>query len=312
MPPRSQLSAATIAAICVAVLAVSSSGPLIAFAAAPALAIAFWRNGLAAVRPGAGRSGTPPGEFRTLFSATGRRILLGAILAGVFLALHFATWVPSVKMTLVANAVALGATQPVWQGLIALGQGRKLGPVDVDRHLRSRSLGAFAATGADFAVSGRAVVGDLLAVVGGMAAAVYTAFGERVRAATSTLGYTTICYSVCAVLLLIVCLLFGVQLHGYALTTWLAILGLVGGAQLLGHSMFSYAMHHISATTVSVLILLEVPGAALLAWLWLGQVPAARVGPGPAPAAGRRGGRGRWGPAAPRGRTGRRRSRASP
>ncbi len=279
MPPRSQLSAATTAAICIAVLAVSSSGPLIAFAAAPALAIAFWRNGIAAVLLAPVAAVRRRAEFRTLFSAKGRPILLAAVLAGAFLALHFATWVPSVKMTLVANAVALGATQPVWQGLIALGQGRKLGR-SMWIGISLAVLGAFAATGASFAVSGRAVVGDLLAVVGGMAAAVYTAFGERVRVATSTLGYTTICYSVCGALLLVVCLLFGVQLHGYALTTWLAILGLVGGAQLLGHSMFNYAMQHISATTVSVLILLEVPGASLLAWLWLGQVPSLSSIPG--------------------------------
>jgi drug/metabolite transporter (DMT)-like permease len=279
MPPRSQLGAATTASICIAVLAVSSSAPLIAFAAAPALAIAFWRNGIASVVLAPVAAVRRRDEFRRLVAPSGRRILLGAVLAGAFLALHFATWVPSVKMTLVANAVALGATQPVWQGLIALGQGRKLGR-SMWIGICLAVAGAFAATGASFAVSGRAVIGDLLAVVGGMAAAVYTAFGERVRVATSTLGYTTICYSVCAVLLLGVCLISGTQLTGYAPTTWLAILGLVVGAQLLGHSMFSYAMHHISATTVSVLILLEVPGAALLAWLWLGQVPALASVPG--------------------------------
>jgi drug/metabolite transporter (DMT)-like permease len=68
-----------------------------------------------------------------------------------------------------------------------------------------------------------------------------------------------------------VCLVARVQLTGYAATTWAAILAIVVGAQLLGHSMFSYALQRISATTISVLLLLEVPGAALLAWLWLGQ-----------------------------------------
>ena len=47
----------------------------------------------------------------------------------------------------------------------------------------------------------------------------------------------------------------------------------MAGAQLLGHSMFNYALKKIPATTVSVLILLEAPGAALLGWAWLGQVP---------------------------------------
>ena len=44
--------------------------------------------------------------------------------------------------------------------------------------------------------------------------------------------------------------------------------------------MFNYALRRVSATTISVLLLLEVPGAALLAWLWLGQEPRAAALPG--------------------------------
>jgi drug/metabolite transporter (DMT)-like permease len=279
MPPRSRLNPATIVAICVAIVAISSSGPLIAFAAAPALAIAFWRNALAATVLAPVAAVRRRTELRGLFAAPGRRTLLGCVLAGVFLAAHFATWVPSVKLTEVADAVALGATQPVWQGLIALGQGRRLGR-GMWIGIGIAVAGAIATTGADFAVSPKAVVGDLLAVAGGMAAAIYTAFGERARRDTTTLSYTTVCYSVCAVVLFAVCLIFGASFHGYPPTAWLAILGLVVGAQLLGHSMLNYSLQHISATTVSVLILLEVPGAAVLAWLWLGQVPPAKSLPG--------------------------------
>jgi drug/metabolite transporter (DMT)-like permease len=279
MTPRSRLNAGTIVALCVAIVAISSSGPLIAFAAAPALAIAFWRNGLAAAVLAPVTAARRRIELRGLFAASGRRILLGCVLAGVFLAIHFGTWVPSVKLTAVADAVALGATQPVWQGLIALGQGRRLGRI-MWIGIGIAVAGAVATTGADIAVSPRAVVGDLLAIVGGMAAAAYTACGERVRTVTTTLSYTTICYTVCAVLLFGAGLVAGVRFHGYPATTWLAILGLVGGAQLLGHSMLSYSLHRVSATTVSVLILLEVPGATLLAWLWLGQVPTLDSVPG--------------------------------
>jgi drug/metabolite transporter (DMT)-like permease len=122
-------------------------------------------------------------------------------------------------------------------------------------------------------VSGRAVLADVLALLGAMAAAVYTALGEQARASLSTTTYTWLCYGTCAAFLLMVCLIGGVRLAGYDGRTWAAILALVAGAQLLGHSMFNYALQHTSATTVSVLILLEVPGAALLAWAWLGQRP---------------------------------------
>jgi drug/metabolite transporter (DMT)-like permease len=273
VPRRDLLTAGALA---VAVLGVSSSAPLIAYAAAPALAIAFWRNALAtgALVPVAVAS--RPGELRGLLS--GREGLV-TVLAGVALAAHFGTWVPSVKLTSIATATALVATQPVWQGLIARAQGRRLPPA-AWVGIALAVAGAVAATGADFTVSAQAVAGDLLAAAGGVAGAVYTAAGERVRATTSTTSYTTVCYGVCAVGLGAVCLAGGVPLAGYPGTAWLAIAALVVGPQLLGHSMFSYALRRVSATTVSVMYLLEVPGAALIGWLWLGQLPPAAGWPG--------------------------------
>lgn len=279
MPARPRPHLATIVALAVAVLAISSSAPLIAYAAAPGLAIAFWRNAAASVllAPVAGvRRRT---ELADLFRPAGRAALVSSVLAGVALAAHFGTWIPSAKLTSVADAVALGATQPVWQGLIARRQGRRLSRATWIG-IGIAVSGAVAATGADIGVSGRAVAGDLLALVGGVAVAVYTALGERARATVSTVSYTTICYTICAILLGAVCLLFRVRLAGFPATTWLAIAGLVVGAQLLGHSMLNYALHRVAATTIAVLILLEVPGAALVAWLWLGQAPSPGSWPG--------------------------------
>src|SRR3954452_11990171 len=118
--PRQRAGLPTVLALTVAVLAISSSAPLIAFAAAPALAIAFWRNGLAAVALTPGTLGPRRSE---LAGAT-RRAVTFCLLAGVALAAHFATWMPSVQIGSVATATALVATQPVWQGLIAAAHGR--------------------------------------------------------------------------------------------------------------------------------------------------------------------------------------------
>src|SRR3954447_11511465 len=268
MNMRSTPAPLTAAALAVAVLAVSSSAPLIAYAAAPALAVAFWRNALATLALSPIMAGPRRAELRS----TGRRDLWFCVLAGVALAAHFGTWMPSVQLGSVATATALVATQPVWQGLIAMGQGRRPSPA-VWAGIAFAVAGAAWATGIDVGVSSRAVLADVLALLGGVFAAVYTALGEHARARLSTTTYTWVCYGVCALVLLLVCVMAGVPLAGYGPTTWAAILAIVMGAQLLGHSMFNYALHHTSATTVSVLILLETPGAALLAWIWLGQRP---------------------------------------
>ena len=263
------------AALTVAVLAVSSSAPLIAYAAAPALAVAFWRNGLAfaALTP------ITAGPRRFELAALRGRSGLFAVLAGLALALHFATWMPSVQLGSVATATALVATQPVWQGLIAAAQGRRPSAAGW-AGIALAVAGAAWATGLDVGVSAQAVLADLLALVGAVAAAVYTAFGEQARARLSTTTYTWVCYGTCAAVLLAVCAVARVPLIGYDARTWAAILALVAGAQLLGHSMFNYALQRTTATTVSILVLLEVPGAALLAWAWLGQVPRLAAVPG--------------------------------
>jgi drug/metabolite transporter (DMT)-like permease len=269
-----------LAAVALAVCATASAAPLIAFAAVPGLALAFWRNAIGVGVIGPAALVRRRDELRTLAPA-GARSVEGrySALAGLALSAHFAAWVPSAQLTTVAASTALVATQPVWQALIALGQRRRPAPATW-LGTGIAVAGAVLATGADIAVSGRAVAGDLLAACGAVAGAVYTALGERTRAAVSTTSYTTICYGVCAILLLVVCLAGGVPTAGFAAASWLAILGLAAGPQLLGHSMFNYALRRIPATTVSVTMLLEVPGAALLAWVWLGQAPRPAALPG--------------------------------
>ena len=269
----------TVAALVVAMIAVSSSAPLVVYAVAPALAIAFWRNALAVGVLAPVAAVRRQDELRALARSDGRRTLAPSLLAGLALAVHFGTWIPSAKLTTAAAATAMVSTQPIWAALIAAAR-RVPVPRATWLGIAVAVAGAGLATSADLSVSGRAVFGDLLAVAGGMAGAVYATLGERARAATSTTTHTTVCYAVCAATLVLVCLAARVPLHGFDGRTWLAIGALTLGPQLLGHSLINYALRRVSATTISVLLLIEVPGAALLAWLWLGQVVPARSVPG--------------------------------
>ncbi|HSV65794.1 MAG TPA: DMT family transporter [Mycobacteriales bacterium] len=264
-----------LALLAVATAAVSTSASLIAATAAPALAIAFWRNALAVA-------------VLLPWSAVRRRAELArldqrswrlSLLAGALLAAHFATWVPSVTLTSVASATALVATQPVWAALIARVRGRRVSRA-VWLGIGVAVVGAVLLTGADLGLAGRAVVGDLLAVTGGVLAAAYVTAGGAVRARVSTASYTTICYSFCALLLLGTCLVGGQRLGGYEGETWLKLAALTVGAQLLGHSLVNVVLRSTSPTVVSLALLFEVPGAGLVAAVWLGQVPAGTAAPG--------------------------------
>jgi len=255
------------ALLAVGVLGASTAPPLIAACAAPALAIAFWRTGAAALM----LAPALLARERVAGIPRGRGLWL-ALLAGAALAVHFGTFIPSLSYTTVASSTALVCSQAVWAGVL----GRLLGERLPGRAWLGVAVclsGVLLITGVDFAVSGDAVLGDLLALCGGVFGGVYIVTGGFARREVSTLGYTVTCYGTCAALLLVVCLIGGVALAGYSGEDWLRIAGITVFGQLLGHSMFNLVLRSISPTIVSLGGLFTVPLAAVIAAVALGETP---------------------------------------
>jgi drug/metabolite transporter (DMT)-like permease len=273
-PAVSRQPALDLALLGVAVVAISTSAPLIRAAAAPALAIAFWRNAIAvgALIPVVAIANSD--ELGALTERERRQ----SVTAGIYLGAHFATWVPSLSFTTVASSVALVATQPVWAALLARRRGE---------HVSGRTwagivvalAGVLLLTGVDLALSARALFGDALALAGGVLAALYVTVGADVRRTVSTNVYTLVCYSVAAVGLLVVCLVSGQDLVGYSTATWLYLLAMAAGPQLLGHSVVNRVLRTTSATVVSVAILFEIVGSTFLAWVFFDEAPPAAAYP---------------------------------
>ena len=268
MDPVSRPPPRDLALIAVAVAAVSTAAPLIREARAPALAVAFWRNAFAVAVLGPVCAARRRAEIARLAPGPAG----GALLAGLFLSAHFATWVPSLSFTTVASSVALVATQPVWAALLARARGHDV-PAQAWLGIVVAVGGAVLLTGVDVALSGRALVGDLLALAGGALAAAYVTVGGEVRQTVSTTLYTTICYSTAAAVLGLLCLGGGQALGGFDGRTWLCLLALTAGPQFLGHSVVNRVLRTTSATIVSVAILFEIVGSSFLAWLAFGEAP---------------------------------------
>ncbi len=265
----SNVDAASVLLLVVGVVGVSMSGPLMAAAAAvPVLAMSLWRSGLGALSLAPRGLTTSRQELRTL----PLRQLVRSCFAGAMLACHFATWTASLKYTSVASATALVCLQVAWVVVIArLSGARVTGPVW--RGLAIALAGVLVVSGVDLSISTTALTGDALALIGGVFAAVYVTVGGRVREQASTTTYALLCYSTSAVVLMIACAATGVQVAGFSPRSWLLIAAVTLASQILGHSVFNYLLATISPTVVSMTILLEVPGAALLAGLFLGQAP---------------------------------------
>ncbi|MGZ5416597.1 MAG: DMT family transporter [Nocardioides sp.] len=258
----------TLLLMAVAVVAVSLSGPLMALAVVPPLAIAFWRNAFATVAL------APPallGRREELTALRGRRLWL-VVVSGIALAVHFATWVTSLTMTSVASATAIVCLQLAWIVAWQLLRGERFGAKVVTGLVLSFA-GVLVVSGVDFSLSARALAGDALALVGGVAAAAYTILGSRARQSASTTTYTFVCYGTCAALLAVACVVAGQDLGGYPLEQWGLLLLVTLTAQLLGHSVLNHLLATTSPMVVSLALLLEVPGAALIAAFLLDQTP---------------------------------------
>ncbi|PYI37234.1 hypothetical protein CVS30_16510 [Arthrobacter psychrolactophilus] len=250
----------------VGILGVSASGPIMAATAAPALTIALWRNVFGAVVLGTPTLIKEPRRFSSLTRLELKYILIAA----TALAFHFACFVTSVKLTSVAAATALVCLQAAWIALFQWIRGSKPArPILLG--LGTALIGVVVITGFDMSVSKEALLGDLLAVVGGALAAVYTLAGSKARKTMSTGVYTSLCYGFCSIILLVLCLAFQQPFVNIPAEAWWGIIGVTIAAQIFGHTIFNHLLATMSPLVVSMMILLEIPGAALLAGFFLHQ-----------------------------------------
>lgn len=253
------------------VAAASFSPILIRYAdGADALAISFWRCA-------AGALALLPFAWKRLRAMSRADVTLPAT-AGLFLAVHFATWIASLEFTSVAASVVLVSTTPIFVALtMSFVFKERLGKA-VWIGILLGLVGTALVGGADF--GGSSLRGDALALAGGAAAAGYVLAGQRSRRTLGILEYAVVTYGVSAVALTIACAAAGTPLGGYPAGTWWAIAGLVAGPQLLGHTMINFVLADIDATTVSMTIMAEPVVATVLAFFLFSEVPAALVYPG--------------------------------
>ena len=256
------------------IFGIGSSGPLIAKSSMPISTLVFWRNlgGALIMAPFAIRSGE-------LTAKKNRRLLLISALAGVFLAAHFLAFFASMRFTTVAAGTALAALQPIFAALYMKFRGAKIS----SQSLAGMVL-AFASllliTGVDFTVSTRAFLGDLFGILCGALAAAYMIIGSGVQKSLATSTYTTVCFASCALTTFIVSIFTGSALLHFPGVQWLYLLGLIIGAQFLGHTLFNMTLKRVSPVVVSLIVFFEVPVSAIIAWGLLHQHPSAGTIPG--------------------------------
>jgi drug/metabolite transporter (DMT)-like permease len=247
--------------------AVSTGAIFARMADAPALVIAAYRVGLAALILAPFAWWKASGELCRLT----RREYWLAGLAGLFLGLHFATWISSLMYTSVATSVVLGNTSPLWVGLLTpwlshdrLGWQTRFGIAI------SITGGAIIGAG-DFALERQALWGDVLALLASVCTALYLLLGRTLRDKLSLLAYVVVCYSSATLMLLVLVLALHLPIIGFSGQTYALLLAMAVVPQVIGHSSYNWALKWFSTSVVAVSLLGVTVGSTILAYLVLGE-----------------------------------------
>ena len=251
------------------IIGIGTSGPLIALSTMPILTLIFWRNL-------GGSLATLPFALRHSRDRVGVK---WALIAGVLLALHFVGFFLAMRMTTVAAGTALVALQPIFAALFVKLSGGHI-PSKAWLGMIVSFIGVGLVAGVDLQISNKFFLGDLAAIISAALAAAYIMAGSKAQRTLETTTYTTICYFVCSMTALPMALIAGNEIFSFSAKEWWILLGLILGAQLLGHSMFNSALKRVSPAIVSLVVFFEVPVSAILAFWWLDQKPPAGIIPG--------------------------------
>jgi drug/metabolite transporter (DMT)-like permease len=273
-------------ALITAMLAVSTASIFIRFAQAdaPSLVIAALRLTCATLLLAPLALTRHREELQNL---TRYELFLGA-LSGIFLAVHFATWISSLEFTSVASSVVFVSTGPLWVAMLS--------PMLLNERLtRAALVGlAIAILGgtiiglADVCVwrgrlrcpefneimQGPAMWGNFLALAGAWAISGYLIIGRKLRAKMSLIPYVFFVYGMSAIILILIMFAAGQSPLGYPARTYGWIFLLAAFPQLLGHSTYNWVLRYIPATLVAVITLVEPIGSAILAFFVLQETPA--------------------------------------
>jgi drug/metabolite transporter (DMT)-like permease len=276
-----------IAVLFFGILSVSAASIMIRFAQreAPSLVISFFRLGVADLI----LAPFVITRYRKELSLLSLKQFLILVLAGLFLAVHFAAWITSLEYTTVASSVVLVTSVPLWVAIVspfilhervprlviigmvvALVGGTIVGISSSLDNLTGVDLTQFAFSSM---FTGKTALGNFLALIGAWMSAGYLLIGRGVRSKISLIPYIFVVYGIAAFFLFFMVLYSGEKFTGYSPETyfWLVALGIV--PQLLGHSSFNWALGYLSATYVSVALLGEPIGATIMGAFLLKEMP---------------------------------------
>lgn len=258
--------------LAVATLAVSWAAIIIRLADADPISTAFYRMALSVLLLA---PVSIPGLRTGLKRLAERSDFKWLVASGVVLGLHFAAWITSLKFTSISNSVIIVATQPFFVAAMER--------LFLKEKITRRALFGMALAFVGMAIIARAdlnlgrdhLLGDSLALLGALCAAVYLMFGRKIRQTLDNRHYVFPVYLIASLTLLLFALPLGSPLAGFSGKTWLCFFLLALIPTVLGHTLYNYLLKFIRAHLVAITILGEPIGATVFAAVLFGEYPSA-------------------------------------
>ena len=249
-------------AIAVGVISVSLSAIFVKLSSAESAVIAFYRMLFSVLI----MSPVFLLKYKNELKLLQKRDWFFSIVAGVFLAFHFILWFESLNYTSVASSTVLVTMQPIFAFIGTY--------VFFKEKVAFQSIvavivaigGSLLISWGDFRISGDALYGDVLALIACVFITGYLLFGQDVRKRLSLITYTMVVYSVSTITLFFYVLFMGQSFGPYESTDWFWFVMLAVVPNLLGHTLFNWSLKWVSTNAISIAILFEPVGAAILAF----------------------------------------------
>jgi drug/metabolite transporter (DMT)-like permease len=249
----------------IGIIAISTASIFIKLCDAPVLIIAAYRMMLASLML------TPFACCKKTWKGWEKDKIGWLLLSGLFLSLHFAFWIASLKYTSVASSVVLVTTHPIFVGTGGwLFLKERLG-LNLIFGIALSVLGSGLISYGDMSLSKEALMGDGLALLGAIAASGYLLVGKKMRKDQDLLSYIFPVYSTGGLILILFAFIFQESFWGYSSSTYLYLFLLALVPQLIGHTTFNWALKYLPASVIAITTLGEPIGSTLLAYFILGE-----------------------------------------
>jgi drug/metabolite transporter (DMT)-like permease len=251
--------------LCIGIMAISTASIFIKLCDAPALIIATYRMMLASLIL------MPFACYKRTWRGWERNEIGWFLLSGLFLSLHFAFWIASLKYTSVASSVVLVTTHPIFVGIGGWIFLKEQVGMNLVLGIALSVLGSGLISYGDMVWSKEALMGDGFALLGAIAASGYLLVGRKMRKDQDLLSYIFPVYSTAGLILILLSLIFHESFFGYSPPTYFFLFLLALIPQLIGHTTFNWALKYLPASLVAITILGEPIGSTLLAYFILGE-----------------------------------------